>query len=259
MTKEKFSWLAAVLCCLYFIYSQVILNISMMEHDNISVLCLIYILVSLLIAVLIAKKTIIGIILSILFPVAVIVFMIIDKFSIEWSLILCVLIFPSIIIGSHMFKYQLNEDNKKVDSEKSGRNNNLLKTILFLIYSLVIFFYMMLSTNFFNDYFNIFGLSRSSYIEIYKIIIFLLIFYYTVSVIKKNETARKISISFPFVLFYAITLNLTLYGMKTGFFYDNGLMFGPPFWMYYVADIIIFITLWLLSLPYYYKKIKVME
>jgi uncharacterized membrane protein len=47
--------------------------------------------------------------------------------------------------------------------------------------------------------------------------------------------------------------------METGFFYDNGLMFGPPFWMYYVADIIIFIVLFLLSLPHYNWKKKMQE
>jgi hypothetical protein len=251
MIREKESWLAAFLCCIYVVYSQAFVLIFIHGFDNgVSVLSKVYIAVFILVSVLITKKTMFSIILTIIVPIAIIArgFSEINYFA--DSLLSLLLLFPSIICGSIMLKDKLKDKSKDenmiIKIDEPIKNNKPLDIIISIVYSFAVAFFMI----FINDNFNF----NEEIVGIYKIIGLLLIFFHLISVLKKNEIACKISILFPYVILYDMSHIIYMYNIQSPQYIST--------WVsWYILNISVFIILFLLSLPHYNwkKKLKKVE
>ncbi|MEI6519250.1 MAG: hypothetical protein WCO98_04325 [bacterium] len=244
MTKEKFSWLVAMLCCSYFMYSMLITISSMYSYGNFPSIHFVLALLSSVIALTLFKKNSIGMKLSIIFPIVIIT---VNSLSnTEFSILMYVAIIPSFIISLYL-KDKVREFSDEIlnDSGKSGKSVGM--KILSIIYSVSILS-LVLSVFYFDQNINV--------IYFLSIISFLVIFHGMLFYVG-NEVARKIAVLFPFVLlFYLILFILTSWNSLT-----DGFFGALQLYISSIYGFAIFIILFLLSLPHYKwkKKLKVAE
>lgn len=244
MTKEKFSWLVAVLCCLYFLYS-LLLTILSTDFPSIQ---FVLALLSSIIAFALFKNFSIGIKLSIIFSILIIVFIgiLLIFNNTEFNMLMCVAIIPSCIISIYIKNRVCEFSNEKLNSSRS-----LGKSIGTKILS-IIYFVSILSL-----VLAVFFIDQNTYTPyLFNTNLFLVVLYGVMFFIG-NEIARKIAVVFPFVLLYynIIYISLLWDGLSVGFLGDLVPM------MFSIYGFAIFIILFLLSLPHYKwkKKVKVIE
>jgi hypothetical protein len=256
------SWLRSIVCCLYVVYSQLMMIFSIvsykgyLENTIIAILCL-------LISITILRTSRIGIYFAIIFPLIVIFSLIFPDIlppiyfyedrRIIFIATLILTFLPSIICA---FLMLINKDVNNKDEDinlKITDTNYLIKSILYL------FAFAFNSIYFLLPYWIVHARSPVDIvlegyynIIIYYLIVIPLFVFYTVKLLNKNNFALKISILFPFVILYVVTLFVL---SEIFCNYINNLIVGYiPNFIYFIMGIIGFVVLWSFSLYFYNKK-----
>ncbi len=215
MTK-KTSWLVAYLCSIYLIYSQLIVIFSLYLYGKSLIESGIVIITAIVIAMLVARQNIIGVALSVLFPITVICLIVsggiipgfpgvFNEMITTSGLLTCITLLgfpllPSVALGIIIFNKIIKKD-KDTDliDQSSLEKRTLLKSMTLYIYLLVMigFFYATSFAQRDTKFYIVFS---------YNTVMFFLILYYGYFLLKGNEMARKIQISFPITLLFVILI-----------------------------------------------------